>query len=80
MSLHQYAPENIQEFLDILKVLPVKVAKARSSHSVHVTIPLALMIPLKKAAYDLGLDYSVGRFYRRGAGDKCQIVVKLLDI
>lgn len=73
MSLHKYAPESIQEFLAVLKVLPVTVSKARSSHTVHVTIPMTLIEPLRDTANDFGLQFSIGRFYR---SNKCQIVVK----
>lgn len=73
MSLHAYAPESIREFLDVLKVLPVTIDKARSSHTVSASVPLALLAPLRDTARDFGLTFETGR--ARGSKG-IQIVVK----
>jgi len=77
-NLHSYAPGSIREFLDVLAVLPVTISKPRCSHSVHAVIPLALRDPLRSAALDLGLSFSIGKTFRGGA--KVQIVVKHPDL
>lgn len=76
-GLHNYAPTELIEFLTVLNTLPVTVAKARSSHSASITVPLALIDPLKQTAQDFGLTFSTGRFYH--AANKCQIIVKAAD-
>lgn len=73
MSLHAYAPESIREFLDVLAVMPVTIDKARASHTVSASVPLALVGPLRDTARDLGLSFETGR--ARGAKG-VQIVVK----
>mgnify|MGYP003347480353 CR=1 FL=1 len=76
MSLHIYAPKNLQSFMEILAVLHIKISKARCSHTVHATVPTAMIEDLRENAEALKLTFDTGRFYHRGGGNKCQIVVK----
>ena len=77
MSLHRYAPKNLQEFMEILKVMKIEIGKARCSHTVHAVVPHNLIEDIKENAKALKLDFSTGRFYH--ATKKCQIVVKSID-
>lgn len=72
MSLHKYAPSEILDYLEVLETLPVTVHKARSSHTISMSIPFALLQPLKKTAQDMGLTFMTGKFYK----NQCQIIVK----
>ena len=77
MSLHRYAPKNLQEFMEILKVMKIEIGKARCSHTVHAVVPNNLIEDIKETAKTLKLDFSTGRFYH--ATKKCQIIVKSID-
>lgn len=74
MSLHRYAPKNLREFMEILKILKIEIDKARCSHTVHAVIPYNWIEDIKENAKALKLDFSTGRFYH--ASKKCQIIVK----
>ena len=77
MSLHRYAPKNLQEFMEILKVMKIEIGKARCSHTVHAVVPANFIEDIKENAKALELDFSTGRFYH--ATKKCQIIVKSVD-
>ena len=78
MSLHKYAPLELLDFIRIVQSTQpsCRVAKARSSHTAHITVNYGLLPLMKTMAANRGLELTVGRFYHRGGGNKCQIVVK----
>jgi hypothetical protein len=75
MSLHLYAPAALSQFLaEIAEGLDIKVGKARSSHSAHLSVPKCLLADISALARTHGLTAEVGRVNWRG--ETSQLVVK----
>lgn len=71
MTLHAYAPESIRKFLNMVKILPVKIHKAKSSHSVGLTIPVAMIDSLKQIAKNMNLSFQIVKYRKQ-----VQILIK----
>lgn len=77
-TLHAYAPINLGHFLDTMMIRgDVKVGKARSSHTAHLTVPHSLIGEVALVAARNGLICEVGRHYYRGKRTLTQLIVKV---